>query len=425
LRVLLGALAAWVLTCSAAGAQVHDLTWDDPTFAEAVRTADVVVLATAAAVATNGAAYRVDASFKGPAVKGTLLAVTGLHHPRLRERPPVAEGDQAYLLLRGDPKGEGFTLPTPTYGRFTRRKTGEQEGARDEVVLSMGGSGTFARFPVTVKRFEALVNGVVGGKAPKLLAKSREELVGSLTDPGATTPETLYLAIEVIGLFGERSDAAKCLALLREVQFRDEPHVHVRIAAARALGRLGGPRGARELLRVVSKDPAAAVRSIAFASVASALSGKQDPRIVRLACQKLAELAPAQDPEPIRFGTARDPRKNAVDSPFDACLRTLARLESRLGIPIALKALEGENLNAIIAGLAYFSALGDADQAGGIVTRMRPEDSVDAFVNRLFARMLAGLTGQDLGVERAAWLKWWAAREDSKRPAGPQREGGK
>jgi len=100
---------------------------------------DLVVLAEATRVGTEGAAYRVKKTLKGPDRTGALLAVGGLHHPRLRARPSIEVGDVAYLLLVGPPSGEGFFLPTPTFGRFPLTPV---NGSR-QVVASFGGVDTY------------------------------------------------------------------------------------------------------------------------------------------------------------------------------------------------------------------------------------------------------------------------------------------
>ena len=155
LFLALGLLCALALP---ARAQVDSTTWEDPTLAAAVLDADLIVFAEAAAVAKNGAAYKVLRTLKGPKRDGAMLAIRGLHHPELRERPALEQGDQAYLILRGKPEGEGFSLPTPTLGRFPTRLGGD---GQPQVVMSFGGAETFVRLALPEKQFLQLLGGLL------------------------------------------------------------------------------------------------------------------------------------------------------------------------------------------------------------------------------------------------------------------------
>jgi hypothetical protein len=398
--------------CSPAWGQVDRVFWDDPTLAHAVRDADLIVLAKAGKVATNGAAYRVERTLKGPKRDGELLAITGLHHPELRDRPPVSQGDHAYLLLRGEAEGEGFSLPTPTFGRFVLR-----EG---QVVLSFGGSDTFVRLRVPAARFEAIVGGFVTGKAPALVSWCREVVRGD--EPAG---EELYQALRVLSWLGTSGDAASAARILKNERYGGAEHERVRMAAARVLGRTGGERGARTLVALaVPGKVRPAVVSVALDQVPVALGDHPPQRAVRAVCHELARLTPKLRTKPIRYGQADDPRRNFVDAPLMACLKSIARLGSSAGVGPALRALEREDFEAIQAGLVYFERLKDPAHAADIAERMRPAGHRDVFVNRAFGASLQLLTGQRLGDDRRAWLAWCREQTESNEAVGPPRPGG-
>lgn len=184
------ALLGCLLAAPASG-QVEQLTWEDPTLPRAVKDADLIVLGRATDVSARGAVYAVERTLVGPDRTGSSIAVTGLHHPQLAERPHVAVGDRAYLLLIGDPRGEGFTIPTPTFGRFPLQRDGE----RERVIASMGGADTFARLAVAPGRFEALVHAARTGSDPRLLRAAQQTV-----DAEAPPAEALYWALQGLRL---------------------------------------------------------------------------------------------------------------------------------------------------------------------------------------------------------------------------------
>ncbi|RMG12316.1 MAG: hypothetical protein D6731_13945 [Planctomycetota bacterium] len=406
LRAALCVLAA----CCVAEAQPSQIWWDDPTLGEAARAAGLVVLARAERVAENGVAYRVERTLHGPSRDGDLLAVTGLHHPRLRARPPVSVGDRAYLLLWGEPRGEGFRLPTPTFGRFVRRD--------GHAVLSFGGPDTFVRLAVEAARAEAILRACATGRADTGLLRWCREVLGA----SDATNEQVYLSLCVLAEVGEPSDAAVAGRVLRDPSRRGPEQERVLMAAARVLGRCGGGRAARLLVGAAAQSGRRAVASVAIAEALHALGDDPPARAAAALGRELARLAPRLDPRPVRYGAADDPRRNFVDSPFLACMKALGRLRATAGVPLALRALEGEDFEAIRAGLAYFELLGDVERAEEIAQRMRPRGHRDAFVNHAFGRTLRALTGAERPDEREAWLAWCRERRDE--AAGPRRPGG-
>ncbi|MCO5167600.1 MAG: HEAT repeat domain-containing protein [Planctomycetes bacterium] len=406
-------VAAPLLLCLAlaplARGQVDGSTWTDPTLEEAVRDADLIVLAECAAVGrAGGASYKVTKTFKGPARDGREVAVVGLDLPGAApgERV-VAVGDRAYLLLRGTPTGAVLSVPTPTFGRFPVQASGQ-------VVASF--SDTFVRVGLAAARWERLLAALVAGAADEaLLAEARAAL--RQKEPDATEA---YVALEVLALFGQEADGAAVEAVLDHAAFAEPHRFRVRIAAAQALGRLGGASGVERLLGLVERDPLEVVQSAAAEALWPALERlfEEDDRGARRACERLAALTIDGRATPIRFGSANDPRENERRGPLAAALRTLGALRARAGIPPALRALERvDDPAALVAGLLFFQELGDPEQAGAIAYRMREPDAKDHYFNPLFSRALEKLTGQRLGDERAPWVRW--SRERALLPQGP------
>jgi len=412
LRRVLVALGLLCAVALPAPAQVDSTTWEDPTLAAAVLDADLIVLAEAAAVAKNGAAYKVLRTLKGPKRDGAVLAIRGLHHPELRERPALEQGDQSYLILRGKPEGEGFSLPTPTLGRFPTRLGGD---GQPEVVMSFGGAETFVRLALPEKQFLQLLGGLIPGE--QILAQRKEASAAAravLAKPG-DDPEATYVALRTLGLFAGRGDRELVPLVLRALaheELRKRSLFQVRVAAARVLGKLSGKVCAQRLLALAQHDPHPAVRSVAASQLAGVLSDKGGSKAALHIARVLAQASREASAQPVTFADVEDPRTNQLPSPLEANLRALAALQSRDGVKIALSALESEDLDAIKAGLAYFTELKDPRLASAVATRMRGEKSGDAWVNSLFAETLQAMTGQKLGPKREAWLAW--AREQAR-----------
>lgn len=381
--------------------------WEDPRLEEAVRGADLIVSAEVSAVAADGATFKVLKTIAGPARDGASLTVSGLHHPDLRERPPVEPGDQAYLLLLGDPQGTSLHVPTPSFGRFPIKSF----GPRRMVIASLG--DTFTRLPLEPARFEQLIGALRGGPADELLAWARADLAREDVDP-----TTAYGALRLIAYFGGAEDAPAALKLLARDDMGVDERWVVRMSAADALGRAGTPEAVQRLLLLLTKDPVPAVRSAAARALGPAVSTLEDQALRRQAIQDLAAAALEADAEAITPLDPEDPRTNEIDSPLMACLRALAGQEGNPGVRPALHALEQVDLGAVVAGLTYFEALGERAWVGEIANRMRLPGAEDELVNRIFARTLQALTGQALGTDRARWMQWWST-QGPVRPQGP------
>lgn len=406
---------------SLARGQVQGETWEDPTLAAAVRGADLIVLGECTAVARGGgAAYKVTKTFKGAARDGREVLIVGLQMPDApMEERAVAVGDRAYLLLQGDPAGAVLSLPTPTFGRFPLQPDGRVVGSF---------SDTFVRVAVPQARWERVLTGLAGAAPdPALLPDARALLAAKATDPNDT-----YVALEVLALFGEEADRAAITATLDDARFAEPHRFRVRLAAVNALARVGGPAALERLLAVIERDPLEVVKSAAATALGPALEAQlqRDADVVRAAADRLAALAEGARSEPIRFGSAHDPRENELRGLLGAILRTLGRIKARAGITPALRALERvDDGPALVAGLLYFQDLGDPEQAGAVAWRMRGPEAEDAYYNPLFRRTLEALTGEELGDDRGAWVRW--CRERALLPSGPDaplgpapREGG-
>lgn len=396
-----------------AAAQADGDTWTDPTLDAAVKDADLIILGECTFVAQGGgAAYKVVKTFKGtPPEGGKAVVVIGLVSPEQRpdEGRSVEAGDKAYLLLRGQPGAQALSVPTPTFGRFPILDF----GGKPVVVGAF--SDTYVRVPVAPPRWERILEALVRGKADDALLQDVRALLAAKD----ADPSDVYAALEVLALFGQEADRAAVTALLADPRFADPRRYRVRASAATVLGRLGGPASVDRLLALIETDEVPAVKSAAATALGPVLSALRtsDAATVERAATKLAALAHTAPAEAIRPGSASDRRKNEVEGVLDALLKCLGNVRARAGIAPALAALERvDDLDAVMAGLSYFSALGDASQAGAIAARMRPQGAEDVYFNPMFARTLEGLTGQQLGNDREAWLRW--ARERGQLPPG-------
>ncbi len=390
--------------------QVEGETWEDPTLERAVRAADLVVLAECTATARGGgAAYKVAKTFKGTPRDGREVMVLGLAMPDAApDERPVAVGDVAYLLLQGDPGGAVLAVPTPTFGRFPV----QQGGAT--VVGSF--SDTFVRLAVPRARWERLLASLAAGAPdPELLADARRLVAAKDGDSN-----DVYQGLEVLALFGAEQDRPAIEAVLADARFAEPPRFRLRVAAVNALARLGGAASARRLTLVVEKDPLDVVKSAAATALGPVLERlvETDQAAAHEVVDRLVALTPGARSAPVRFGSAHDPRENQLHGLLGAILRTLGKIKARAGIAPALRAREREDDGAaLVAGLLFFQDLGDPEQAGAIAWRMRRPDAEDAYYNPLFRRALEALTGEHLGDDRDAWVRW--CRERALLPHGP------
>lgn len=415
--VWLALVLATALATSAARAQEPEpepprehgsVFWEDPTLEDAVKGVDLIVLGQVVAVDADGATWKVEKTLFGPDRSGAELTVSGLHHPDLRPSPPVEKGDRAYLLLLGDAQGKSLHVPTPSFGRFPIKTFGPRQMA----IASLG--DTFTRLPMEPARFEQLLVALRGGPHDELLAQARSELEREELDPAAA-----YAALRLVVYFGQAEDAPRVLRLLQREDLAPDERWVVRMAAAAALGRTGTPPAVARLLELVRADKVPAVRSAAARALSPALAQVEDPTRRREAADALALLAAEADAEPVQPLDLEDPRRNEIDSPLMACLRTLASVDWAAGVRPALRALERNDLGAVVAGLTFFEVLGERAYAGEIARRMRAPGAEDELVNRIFARTLEALTGQSLGTERARWLKWWEG-QPPQQPEAPR-----
>lgn len=406
---LLSLAALLALAPPLARGQVEGDTWEDPTLERAVREADLIVLAECTAVARGGgAAYLVKKTFKGKPRDGREVMVIGLAMPDASpEEPPVPVGDEAYLLLQGDPAAAVLAVPTPTFGRFPVQQGGVVVGSF---------SDTFVRLGVPRARWEQVLTSLVAGAAdPALMAHARATVAKKDADPNA-----VYEALEVLAMFGAEQDRAAVEAVLADPRFAEPPRFRVRLAAVNALMRIGGAASARRLVAVVEQDPLDVVKSAAATALGPVLEGlvEADPATARHVVDRLVALTPGARSAPIRFGTAHDPRENQLHGLLGAILKTLGRIKARAGVAPALRALERvDDGPALVAGLLFFQDLGDPQHAGAIAWRMRRPDAEDAYYNPLFTRTLEALTGQRFGTDRDAWVRW--CREQALLPQGP------
>jgi hypothetical protein len=404
------ALVAVLLLAGPAAAQVQDEQWDDPTLEAAVEQADLIVVGECTGVGPTGAAaYRVRGTLKGPARDGKDVIVDGLVAPG-DKTATVEKGDKAVLMLVGDPAADVLHVPTPTFGRFPIIDF----GGKPQVVAAF--SDTFVRVACPQERFARTVQALLRKDGAPLLAEARAALA-------APDANEVYQGLELLRLFGEPQDEAALLAVLADEKHAGPKRFRVRLVAAEALARAAGEKALDPLLALIEKDPVEAVKSAAATALGPVLK-KVPPPERRRPCEQLAKLAGQASAIPVDFGAATDPRKNLRASPLAAILQTLAFVRSPAGVAPALRALERvDDVAATLAGLTYFGWLEDPQQAPAIANRMRTKGAEDEAVNSMFQSTLEKLTGQKLGTDRDAWIKWCREQQlgtgEGQGPQGP------
>ncbi|MCA8921556.1 MAG: HEAT repeat domain-containing protein [Planctomycetes bacterium] len=390
-----------LLACAAAPCWAQsDVFWDDPSLEDAVRDADLVVLAQAKEVGPHEVRYEVLRTLKGPERKGATLRVQGLFHPDLADGPPSQPEERAFLILRGEASGDSFLVPTPTFGRFPIRRFGASELA----VACLG--DTFVRLPLDPELYAQFLSGLAAGQSTKLITAAREALQAQLeAEPLDST--ALYVNLRLLACFGAAGDEPLLIKLLDRAALGAPDRYRLRMAAAQALGALRGPRAASVLSALALDDEVPAVQTTAIRALERLVS-KLDAEARKAALAPLIELAQTAKSEATVFSGAEDPRRNVLPSPLSAALLALALHAPAEGTRAALAALERADADAVGSGLVFFQVLGDRDAQAvplaEIASRMRPADHEDVDLNLLFARTLRMLTGEDLGPSRDAWL---------------------
>ncbi len=394
-----------LLLAGPAAAQVQDEQWDDPTLEVTVEGADLIVVGECTGVGPTGAAaYRVQGTLKGPARDGKDVIVDGLVAVG-DKTATVEKGDKAVLMLVGDPAADVLAVPTPTFGRFPIIDF----GGKPQVVAAF--SDTFVRVACPQERFVRVVQAILKKDGAPLLAEARAALA-------APDANEVYQGLELLRLFGEASDEAALLAVLKDEKHAGPKRFRVRMVAAEALARVAGEKALTPLLELIEKDGVEAVKSAAATALGPVLRSVPPPER-RRPCEQLAKLAGQASAIPVDFGAATDPRKNLRASPLAAILMTLAFVRSPAGVAPALRALERvDDVPATLAGLTYFSQLESEDpqHALAIANRMRTKGAEDELVNTMFQATLEKLTGQRLGTDRDAWIKW--CRDQQLAPGG-------
>jgi len=382
-----------LLLAGPAAAQVQDEQWDDPTLEAAVEGADLIVVGECTGVGPTGAAaYCVQGTLKGPARDGKDVIVDGLVAVG-DKTATVEKGDKAVLMLVGDPAADVLAVPTPTFGRFPIIDF----GGKPQVVAAF--SDTFVRVACPQERFVRVVQALLKKNGEPLLAEARAALA-------APDANELYQGLELLRLFGQPTDEAALLAVLRDEKHAGPKRFRVRMVAAEALARCAGMKAVAPLLELIEKDPVEAVKSAAATALGPVLRDVA-PTDQRRGCEQLAKLAGQASSIPVDFGAATDPRRNLRASPLAAILQTLAFVGSPAGVAPALRALERvDDVSATLAGLTYFGLLGNTQHAPAIANRMRTKGAEDEAVNSMFQATLEKLTGQELGTDRDAWIKW-------------------
>ncbi|MEZ6188450.1 MAG: HEAT repeat domain-containing protein [Planctomycetota bacterium] len=400
-------LLTWAIVAGAAWGQ-STVVWDDPRLEDALADADLVVLAQAVQVGANEVRYRVERTLKGPDRNDDVLRVQGLFHPDLADGPPSSPEERAFLILRGEPSGDSFLVPTPSFGRFPLRHFGPQL----QVVACLG--DTFVRLPLDPELYASFLQGVIAGHSTPLISAAREGLRAQLQAQELDST-ALFVNLRIATCFGGPGDEPLLIQVLERPDLAGPDRYRLRMEVARGLGALHGPRALERLVTLARTDDVPAVQTVATQGLES-LAAHIEQGAKRPLIAALVSLAQEATAEPTVFSGAEDPRKNVLPSPLSAALLALALHAPTEGVAPALSALERDDAEAVGAGLVFFQVLGER-QPGEVPTReialrMRSTDDPDADLNALFARTLRMLTGKDLGPERAAWVETLGGKQE-------------
>lgn len=185
----------------------------------------------------------------------------------LRDRRAWRRATAAYTL--GD-----MSSPTAVPGLLEALDDQERD-VRAAAARSLGRLGA-------VEAVEPLVYGLAAGRVPRAVAGSALLATGSAALPALrelerrAEPEVRALAVELVGLLGDASDAALLVERLRDSS------AETRAKAARALGRLGAREGA-SALREALRDRIPFVRACAAHALGDIGDRSAVPDLLRIA----------------------------------------------------------------------------------------------------------------------------------------------
>ncbi|RMG15785.1 MAG: hypothetical protein D6731_07635 [Planctomycetota bacterium] len=376
--------------------QAQAEVWRDPSFARAVREAELVVRARAPRKGVRGGKrvrFRVVEVWKGKAPGDVIVG--GLHDPTRSEGASFAPNAEVLLVLWRR-KGR-LEVPTPTLGRYP---------IRDGLVRYATLRDTFLRLSLPPEDLRRFVRLLLGKPDVRWLAGLRAGLRdGSARERGDALAQR-YLALEALAWAGRAADAEFALPYLDP-----EGPFQLRVSACRALAGCGGAPAGDVLLRVAGSDPEPAVRTAAVRAL-----GRLRPRPEGLA-RRLAELLAAAPDRQVRFSRPTDPRLNKWPSPKAALLGLLGRIGAREVKPSLLAVVReerppGEVFTAALRALGTLKD--DPELPRQLVESFRAAGEVGAAVyNAELCAALARITGErGPGADPEAWRAFVAAGGD-------------
>jgi hypothetical protein len=398
-RVVPTAAFAFLVALSAAG-PVQAEVWRDPTLREALSAADLVVRAVAT---EDGSEARPEVRFRAEEVLSgkapATFAVGGLIDPtRIKGPTFIRKGQRMLLLLKRRKKGEGYTIPTPTFGRFriTDQDLVKHAALRD----------TLLRLDLARSDYEAYLRLRLNTKPdPVWIRELCDALQRSLKASEVDAPARAkqYLALEVLAQAGggerERALVAAC--------WKPEQPFQLRVSACRAAARVLGAAALKPLTGLAREDKSKAVRIAAIRSLAG----------LRVAAAKrrhlFVGLLPKATTEPFRLSHGpNDPRTNRWASPKVTLLKAIARLDPAPVKGKLLAMLEEASLPLPVFSatlLALLEIKGDASLPKELIKRFRTEAEVGArLYNRELCAALTRLTKRGFKEDLKAWRRWAA-----------------
>ena len=286
--------------------------------------------------------------------------------------------------------------------------------------------------------FEAVMNPKCKqAKAVESIGKIKGEqavafLEGLLDNPSARAAGAAPAAMKALGGSGDKR-AVKPLVRMLTSSFHDYI-----AAAAEALGRLGDPSAADDLVPLMNDVPEAAVALGTLGDkravepllemlgdprqnldVANALAGLKDERAreplmreyrtfpagsVIVALAQLGDMRIAGDL--LKLFWDEDPRTAR------AAIRAAGMLKVRSAIPELIIILENDHIARNGGALSDLEFNPDQEDTGLIAYYSCSPDECDYRSD--VRQALASITGQDFGEDPGAWLKWWRSQPKEK-----------
>jgi HEAT repeat protein len=380
-------IASSALAASPYGFTGH--SWDDPPLAEILQTVDVVCEVRCLV----GGQWRGEVEpvrvFRGRPSR--VLTVEGINSHEWNTAYHALRADEREVLCLYRAAGDLYSLPTPSSGRFPV--------SHGKVLVRFGEGGFLVEVPADEFRagLEAYFLSDSKLEGPR---RAAEALKALLSTGGL---EARYLAIELLGDLppGAGEEATRLLAPLSR-----GPNPALREAAAKALGRVGGPGAAKALAAFVTDGDPVVAKAAALAVCETDAAG---------AARELAAWLSRVSAE--EESGRRSPRKDDLEAQAKVFV-FLAEGGWRKGAgPDEVRAVVRELVEMIASGRKSRARLA-ARVLGHLRAReaapglMRLLEAEDEDLRREAASALVAITLEPRAGDAEFVREWWAEHKD-------------